>query len=271
MAQLEEFLNELRVNNLAEGTIRYYSAILKDVNKFKNLEKPWIKEDVDKYVLSLKGKNKENSIETKKTIIKKYFQWCSREDIVKHLQINRPKCSLKREDILDTTDVSRMIDATESPLYKALISFLFESGARIGEVLRLKFNDIQETDEGMIINISATKTGNEYRRNIFPTSTQYIRNLIMYANLSDKNKLFYVTENAANRMLKKIGKKAGIKKPVSCHKFRHAQATDMVIRGYQESIIRKKLGWTDDSRMIATYTHLVDDDVINATLEKSGM
>lgn len=71
-------------------------------------------------------------------------------------------------------------------------------------------------------------------------------------------------------MLKIIANKTGIEKPVTCHKFRHAQATDMVVRGYQESIIRKKLGWTNDSRMIATYTHFVDDDVINATLEKSG-
>ena len=68
----------------------------------------------------------------------------------------------------------------------------------------------------------------------------------------------------------KIAENAGIEKHITPHKFRHAQATDMVRRGYQETIIRKKLGWTGSSNMIERYQHIVDDDVINATLEKTG-
>ncbi len=270
MAQIEAFINALRVNSIAEKTIQYYTYILIDIDRFKILDKTWTKADVDKYVLSLKEKNKPSSVEIKKMILKKFFQWSGKEDIINHLKIKRIKNSLKREDILDTNDVSKMIDATESPMYKALIAFLFESGARINEALNIKLNDIQETDQGMIINIPTKKTGDDYRRGIYPVSSGYIRNHIMYANITGKNRIFPITSGHANKMLQLIGKNAGIEKPVTCHKFRHAQATDMVVRGYQESIIRKKLGWTDSSRMIATYTHLVDDDVINATLEKSG-
>ncbi len=32
----------------------------------------------------------------------------------------------------------------------------------------------------------------------------------------------------------------------------------------------KKLGWTGDSKMISRYIHCVDDDVIDATMEKNG-
>jgi len=58
---------------------------------------------------------------------------------------------------------------------------------------------------------------------------------------------------------------------VSPHKLRHAQATYMTRKGYQESIIRGKLGWTGDSKMVSRYTHLDGNDIINATLEKEGM
>ena len=66
------------------------------------------------------------------------------------------------------------------------------------------------------------------------------------------------------------GKKAGIAKPCNPYAFRHAQATNMIQLGYNEYIIRKKLGWSSDSKMIGRYIHCVDDDVIDATQEKNG-
>jgi hypothetical protein len=68
-------------------------------------------------------------------------------------------------------------------------------------------------------------------------------------------------------MLHRIASDAGITKPIHCHLLRHAQATDMVKRSYNEAIIRKKLGWSSTSPVIARYQHLNDEDVINATLE----
>ncbi|HEX7628027.1 MAG TPA: hypothetical protein VF354_03800 [Candidatus Methanoperedens sp.] len=44
----------------------------------------------------------------------------------------------------------------------------------------------------------------------------------------------------------------------------------MLLRRYQDPIIKKKHGWTADSRMIARYQHIVDDDVINAESEKKN-
>jgi len=142
---------------------------------------------------------------------------------------------------MDTADITAMIEATESPMYKALISFLFESGARITEALNVTFKDIQETDQGMIISIPVTKAGDKYRRSIYPISSGYIRNLIAYTNPGSNDRIFLITPGHVNHTLKKICKKIGIEKPITCHKFRHAQATDMVVRGYQESIIRKNL------------------------------
>jgi integrase/recombinase XerD len=134
-------------------------------------------------------------------------------------------------------------------MYKAYIATLFESGGREGEVLAVKLEDIEETDKGIIMSLIQTKTGKDRRRVLLPFATQFIRNHITYRGLSKGDYLFpgrvkgeALSHTQSWRMLKQIAKKAGIDKPMSAHKFRHAQATDMVLRNYQESVIRKKLG-----------------------------
>ncbi|VVB85444.1 Tyrosine recombinase XerA [uncultured archaeon] len=241
---------------------------LNPMNEFKPLDE-WANGDAIKYILKLQKTSKPSTVEAAKIIMKVYFKWLQKPDVVANIKIKNIKNNLKREDILTIEDINKLIETTDSHMYKALIALLFESGGRIGEILKIKVKDIQETDKGMIVCVPQFKTGNDYRRSPCVFSAQYIRNYITYCALNKNDTLFDLSEVAVWRVLKKIGKNSGIEKPVSAHKFRHAQATDMVIRGYQESIIKKKLGWTGSSRMIERYTHVADDDVINTTLEKA--
>ena len=269
MSLIEKYKEELSINGRAENSIETIGYVLNDAKKFKNL-KLWNKQDVNKYILSLKERNKPATVELKKVLIRSFFEWSGKGDIVSHLKSKKVKNILKREDLLTIDEINLLIETTASPRYKALIAFLFESGARISEALAVKVSDIQETDKGMIISVPQTKTDNQPRRALFLFSAQYIRNLITYSTLSKDDLLFPITRDGAQKAFIKIGKKAGIKKNVSPHKFRHAQATEMVLRGYQETLIRKKLGWSPTSDMIARYQNIIDDDVIDATFEKAG-
>jgi integrase len=264
---IEDFLNELKINGVKESTLKYYGYMLHNADEYKPID-TWKKDDVNKFILSLK--NKPSTIEIKKILLKEYFEWLGKSNIVEHLRIKLPKKQLKREEILSPEDISKMIESTYSHMYKSLIALLFESGGRISEVLPITVGEIEETNKGMVIPIHGTKTGEIDRRVLCILSDKYIRNHISYSALKKEDLLFPFSRSWANTMIQKIAKDAGIEKPVTCHKLRHAQATDMVVRGYQEGIIRKKLGWTDDSSMISRYTHLVDEDVINATYEKNG-
>ncbi len=267
---IQDFLDNLKANGYSKNTLEYYKPIIEEANRFKPLEE-WQKDDVNKYILYLKTINKESSVETKKGVLKNFFKWAKKEDITENLKIKLIKNNLRREDILTTEDINKLIESTDSPMYKALIAFLFESGARINEALFVGVKNIQETDQGLIIGITATKTGNDIRESAYIFSAQYIRNHITYSALTAEDRLFPITDQAVQKMLNKLKIKADIKKPLSPHKFRHAQATDMLVRQYSELIIRKQMGWSDDSRMLSRYIHLVDQDVINARFEKSGL
>lgn len=266
---IEKYFNEMIINGMKPYTVTYQTSILKNCNDFKPLDQ-WSKDTVNAYLTYAAKTNKRSTIEVKKTILKKFFTWSGKSDIVSHLKIKHTETALKRDDILTTEDINKMIDATNSPMYKALIAFLFESGGRIHEVLPVKFEDIKETDKGMIIRIHATKTGDEYRSILCVFSASYIRNLISYSGLVKGNLLFSSKRSAVYQMFRYIAKKAGVQKKVNPHALRHAQAVNMLELGYQDIITKKKLGWKDDSKMLARYSHCIDDDVINATLEKAG-
>jgi integrase/recombinase XerD len=281
---IEKYFEDAIINGMKEYTVTYQKSILEQANNFKPL-KTWNKDDVNQYLIwsakeheiVIDGKkkifkaNRKSTIEIKKTILKTFFKWAKKEDIVNHLKIEHIMPTLRRDDILTPDEINLMIETTPNIMYKALISLLFESGGRIHEVLPLKFEDIKETEKGMIIRIHATKTGDEYRSILCVFSAVYIRDLVSEKTLMKGDLLFNVKRSAVHQMLNIIAKKVGIEKPISPHKFRHAQAVDMLIRGYPDQITKKKLGWKGDSAMLARYSHIVDDDVIDATLEKAGV
>lgn len=282
---LEDFLKDEKVNGKSGSTIKNHKSFLTNANKWKPLES-WTVEDVNTYILRTKEDGtpySKSKMEWDKQVLKTFFTWAKKPEFVQHLIIKSVKNNLTRDDILTIEDINKLIDTTDSTLYKALIAFLFESGARINEALAIRRKNIQDTeDKGMIISVPQTKTGTDYRRSLYIYSAGYIRNHISYCGLEPDDALFFGQKRDTNKhklpmsavaaweMLGKIGEKAGLEKPVNPHAFRHGQATDMVLRGYNETIIRKKFGWMGDSKMIARYQHIVDDDVINATAEIAG-
>jgi len=264
---IETYISQLEGQRLNKGTIHNSNRILKKLNEFKPIDQI-TKEDLIRFFSAFQGTD--NYLLLHQNIIKKYFKDIGKPELVSWIKYVKPKETLRSDDILTPDDINKMLEATESHYWKALISFLFETGCRISEARKIRYKDCSDSDQGMIVNIPTSKTAAGYRKVILPFSSQYIRNLKMFSNAKSEDFIFHIQNTHTHEMLDKIGKEAGIDKPVSPHKFRHAQATDMVKRSYNEAIIRKKLGWSATSLMISRYQHLNDSDVINATLKNTG-
>ncbi len=275
MKSITQYLEELKVNGLKESSLKSMETKLRFANEWKPLNK-WTRDDVNQYILKLKKEEKSESyIEMQKSVIKRFLTYIGREKLVEHLKIKMPNNKLSPKDILTVEEINRMIEVSESHLHKALIAFMFESGGRAGEVVKVMVRDIEETNKGMIIalpNFKTTTEGKpEYRRDLYPFSAGYIRNWIAYGGLGKDDKLFDLNAAYTWEVVKKAGEKAGITKPVTPHKLRHARVQDLIRREYQESIIRHKMGWTRSSNMLGRYSHTADDDLINATASKNGI
>ena len=129
-----------------------------------------------------------------------------------------------------------MIKACHNVRDKAIISVLYESGTRVGEFLGMKIKNVQFDKYGAVIVVHG-KTG--WRRIRLFSSVPHFSNWIehhplkddpeapLWIRLGSKNHCKPLSYEALRMLLRKIAKRAGIKKNVNPHNFRHSRATDL--------------------------------------------
>ncbi|MBU2476691.1 tyrosine-type recombinase/integrase [Candidatus Micrarchaeota archaeon] len=197
-----------------------------------------------------------------------------------------------KQDVLSREEVNKMIKLASNPRDKALIAVLFETGMRVGELLGMKINEIEEM-EGYAQTVIDGKTGS--REVVFVKSLPFLQDWLNWIKenqeiISDKAKPFVwisfpkvgikrrhflkggkvIDLDAINAMIKHTAQKAGITKRVWTHGFRHSSATDFARQGYNETEMRLKFGWTEKSDIPSNYTHYKFNDLKNKMLHKSG-
>jgi len=163
---------------------------------------------------------------------------------------------------------------------RAFIAVLYESGCRIGEILSLKNRDVVPTEYGFRLWVSG-KTG----RRAVPIIDS-ARYLLEWANVhpygDDPEAPLFIaikrgvperralTRNGAYTLIQTLAKRAGIRKPVFCHLFRHSRASELVAYT-SESYLKKLMGWSMGSYMPSIYVHLSGSDIEREVLRIHGI
>ncbi|MCZ7372040.1 MAG: tyrosine-type recombinase/integrase [Candidatus Methanoperedens sp.] len=265
--EIESFISELEANGRSQHTIQSYKDVIRRLNTFKPIETIG-KPDLIRFFKEFEGTDETKRLYQAK--IKKIFIDGGKESLVSWIKLIQIKETLRPDDILDTDDINKLIESTDSIYFKAWISFAFESGARFNEIKQLRYKDFKETTEGLVVTIPTSKSDALRPAILLPGSSNYIRNLKAHSMMNESDPVFPMSRQNVAWHLVETRDKAGIQKPITPHKMRHAQATDMTKRNYTDAIIKAKLGWKKDSRMPARYIHLSNNAVIEATLRNGG-
>jgi integrase len=266
MTSIHQFLDEQKAKGLKDTSIKTYSKALVRLNAFKNIDEI-TKEDLIRYFRLFECSG--NTRMSHSIVIKKFYNENGKPEVVSWIKPKRPHETLKSDDILNGEDVNKMLEATDSLYWKALIAILYETGARIGEIQSLKYKDFQDTKDGIIVHIPTIKTSAGFRKLILINSAQYIRNLQESVNGKPEEVVFSLRYRFTFEVLRDIGRAAGIRKHTNPHAFRHARAT-AAINEMPEAVIRKMLGWSPNSTTISRYQHLNDTCIIEAQLGHNG-
>ncbi len=271
MMNIQDYLNMKKAQGVEENSIRTYLNVLTHLNSFKDLESI-TKEDLIQYFNSNDFKNKADSTKNLQFMtIKGFFKDNKKVEIVNWIRYKKVKETLSPEQTLNSDDINKLLEVCDNHYDKALIAFLYDSGCRISEAERIKWKNLDDTTDGIIVHIPTKKTHAGFRKVILPFASSYLRNLQIYSYGKPDDFIFNLSYRSHADRIKKIREKSKINKPFTCHKLRHSQATQLVKDGVQEAIIRKKLGWSATSTMIARYQHHSDDDVVNATKKQHGI
>jgi hypothetical protein len=89
-------------------------------------------------------------------------------------------------------------------------------------------------------------------------------------NRKSRERYSLMDGQSIRKLLEKISRKAGISKRVYPHLLRHSRATHLA-SFLTEAQMKEFFGWTQSSKMAATYVHLSGRDVDNALLKIYGL
>ncbi len=173
-----------------------------------------------------------------------------------------------------------MMNACMNSRDRAMISFIYESGARIGEVRSMRVKDVSFDEYGAIVWLPESKTQKRKLRIVY--SARYLSEWLsdhplkdeadapLWIKLTGRNAMKAMEYADIRVQIKKIAKRAGIKKRIYPHLFRHTRATRLLSR-VPEAIGAKYMGWVNGSKMVGVYVHLASEDVDEAILRMHGI
>jgi site-specific recombinase XerD len=267
------------------------------------IDKNWAdatKQDIDRLIGSIMSKYGDDGKESNMTalakmILKPFFRWvktgirsakrCQREGItepveIRGITIKKVKSKLTKEDLITTAEYSSMMTACGSNIRnRAILAVFYEAGPRASELATIKIKHVRQDKYGIVLSVDG-KTGARPLRLVSsaPDLTKWIN---VHPLKKDPNAPVWVHDRIRSvgeplaymgiyYLIRKIAVRAGIKKKIHPHLFRHTAATTALSYMNQQQM-RKYHGWSQDSNMVNRYVHIDDHDVDESRLAHYGV
>ncbi|MBC8045565.1 MAG: site-specific tyrosine recombinase XerD [Fimbriimonadaceae bacterium] len=213
--------------------------------------------------------------------IRAYYKFLLMEDIIDtdpSQLLDLPKLRRKLPDTLSLEEINKIIDTidqstNEGVRNKAIFETLYSCGLRVTELVELKISHLY-LDIGFI---KVRRKGNKER--LVPIGSSAIKYIDIYKDTVRNHitiKKGYEDHLFLNRrgakltrvmiflMLKEYAQKAGIKKNITPHTFRHSFATHLIEGGADLRAVQEMLGH-ESITTTEIYTHL-DREFLRATM-----
>lgn len=293
---IKKYDNYMIVQSLAKATREI--QVKKLLNLTRMISKNWCdvtKEDVDEIVSKImtryadeRGKETNSSYDHKK-VLKMFFRWykigtrdADAGDPVETKDVKMKKVGSKvsREDLITADDLKALLESCKLSKYpardRAFIECQAEASTRPGEMLSLKVKHVKFDECGAIIHVDG-KTGTRTVR-LVPSSTSLSQWIAAHPFGNNPESPLWIqddlghamTYDAAYRMVRRRCKDAKLSKRIFMNLFRHTGATEAA-QYMTEAQMRKRHGWSNDSKMPGRYVHLINADVDKAVLKRYGI
>ncbi|MBD3253001.1 tyrosine-type recombinase/integrase [Candidatus Pacearchaeota archaeon] len=258
----QEFLRkletEIKISKLSDYTLRNYLESNKKLLEHSRKNPDQITSEDVKYFLAenLSDKSTSSTILFLAAIKFAYSNILEKDPTA---GVKRPKNDKKIPVVLTKREISKLFDAAQTKKSRLLLQLLYSSGLRVSEIVNLKKNDMDFSD-----NIGWVRKGKGKKDRMFILSQKLSKKLKKFSEKNNWKYLFSKTKPLTTRNIQKIVQKttqlAEIEKSVSPHTLRHSFATHLLDTGTDLRKIQSLLGHSS----IATtqiYTHISSEQL----------
>ena len=241
-----------KIEGMSMKSLEMYDLYLKDF--FRQVNKP-IKSittnDIRVYLYKVQTQRgiSNRSLDTRRTVINAFFEWCCNEEYIDRnpcRNIKKIKFEEKERKPLSSIELEELRNACVTLRDKALFELLYSTGYRVSEVVNLNKTDVNfETKEVVLFG-----KGNKHRTSYINARAELaLKNYLNSRN--DDNEALFVSDRKPHKRLSKfgiekrigqLGELAGIQRRVFPHLIRHTTATDGLNRGMGVEEVQAILG-----------------------------
>jgi len=284
---LREYVAYLRLCGLGESRqlkhlqniVRFERRYLSDIH----LEKVSFKKFEDAFNELLYENKLDNDTKyVYKVSLAKYFEFLLKKKrgnkrvwkkILELLKDVRIKSSDPKIVPISDDEFRKMYEAAEDFQTKAILSVLYEAGLRSGELLSCRVGDARIHDSFIEIVVSGkTGEGTVILVKSYRDLINHLQNHPLKDNpnaplwfLEIGNKIKPLTYGALRMRLRRLAEKAGIKRRIYVHLFRHTAATQKAAFLTDREMC-EYFRWSAKSKMPSRYSHLSQRNVRNKIL-----
>lgn len=220
--------------------LRFFGDI--DMNGFST-------EKLKDYLIQSGNHLKPSSLGHRIRCVKSLFRW-SHEDgyILKNpaAKLKEPKLGKRIPKFLSELEIEHLREACQTTMENALFEFMYSTGCRIGEVVKLDRDDIDFRTNSVIVQ----GKGDKEREVYFNTRCSiWLKRYL--DEREDEDPCLFITDRKPKRrmsidnlryIIKRVSNRAGIKKSIHPHQLRHSYATHMINNGAPIDVIQSLLG-----------------------------
>jgi integrase/recombinase XerD len=254
-------LEELQLRNLSTHTAHaYVAAVERFARYFDQSPQKLGPEHVREYLLHLIRDNEAmpSTILVNRAALR-FVYVCTLKQQWFEDEISHPKRRLTLPGILSSDEITRMLDGTQNLKHWSILATFYATALRCSELRHLKVDDLDS--KRMVVHVREGKGGVPRDIAFSPVLLERLR--IYFRQYRPKDWLFPSRQNHGSMMedrslryvCRQAAKRAGIKRRVHPHLFRHACATHMLDAGADLRTIQVLLGHADISTT-ARYLHV---------------
>jgi len=192
--------------------------------------------------------------------------------------LQQPKIGRKLPDVISNEEIEELIQAidlskAEGERNKAIIETLYACGLRVSELINLKISNLYFNDDFIKV------VGKGSKERLVPIGHSAVKQINIYLNqvrVHQKIQVGFEDFVFLNRrgksltrvmiftIVKDLAERAGLKKNISPHTFRHSFASELVERGADLRAVQEMLGH-ESITTTEIYTHL-DREYLRSTI-----
>jgi len=260
---------------------------------FKKKYEKISKQDIQRYLEENKDKG-ESWQDWAKLSIKVFYRWLLTgrtekgspfPESVAWLKVNRNKLKkIRPEDCLTVDEFKKMLAACQNQRDRALLYLLFDTGARISEILNVQLKHVHLETDLPYLELPASKTDPRpvYLMDSIHELAAWLtihpqkkdREAFLFPVIKTSQKVTfkpYLDRKVALYIVQRIAARAGIQRRIYSHLFRHSSATYDRKEGMPDQFMQLKYGWSENSRMQSRYAHIKPEDVANFQRKARGL